>query len=141
MVVPQERRAAIQEILESQDVASQQRLLALLAKRGIHATQPALSRDLRALHVAKRDGAYRLSERVTPLESLVSLLRDARLAGQNLVVLLCEPGAASAVARALEAEEPEGLVGSVAGDDCVFAAVADRTSARRIRERVLALLE
>ena len=44
------------------------------------ASQPVLSRDLRALKVAKLDGAYHVleNERVTPLAALKSLLRDRR---------------------------------------------------------------
>jgi transcriptional regulator of arginine metabolism len=134
------RRAAVREILEAAEIRSQAELLAHLERRGLTATQPVLSRDLRALHVSKRDGVYRLSERVTPLDALASLLRDARIAGDNLVVIVCEPGAASAIARALEMEGSEGLVGTVAGDDSVFAAVAKRRAGQRIRERVLALI-
>lgn len=141
MHTQEERRGAVREILESADIRSQAELLAHLEQRGLTTTQPALSRDLRALHVSKRDGVYRLSERVTPLEALASLLRDAKLAGENLVVIVCEPGAASAIARALEMEGPEGLVGTVAGDDSVFAAVARRRAGRRIRERVLSLMD
>lgn len=137
----QERRRAIREILEEEAVASQVELLARLAERGFQATQPLLSRDLRALSVAKRDGVYRLSERVTRLEMLAPLLRGARPAGQHLVVIACEPGAASAVARALEVEGLAGLVGTVAGDDTVFAAVEGKAAGDRLRERVLEIVE
>ena len=126
----EERRQAIEDILMEQDVRSQGQLAELLADRGIETTQPMLSRDLRSLKVAKRDGCYQLftSERVTPLEKLESLLRNAVLAGPNLCVVQCEPGAASAVARALEAEQIRGVLGTVAGDDSIFVAVESKVA-------------
>jgi len=138
-----DRRAVIEEILEQCDVRSQGQLAELLAERGIETTQPMLSRDLRSLKVAKRDGCYQLfsPERITPLENLSSLLRGARLAGANLVVVQCEPGAASAVARALEAEEVRGVLGTVAGDDSIFVATESKVAGGRVVDVVEGLLE
>jgi len=140
MSAAQERRALVRDLLEEQPVSSQAELLELLEARGLPTTQPALSRDLRALGAAKVDGSYRIPERVTPLDKLASLLRDALPAGPHLLVLRCEPGAASAVARALEAEEPEGVIGTVAGDDTVLVALETEAAGSGIRARVLALL-
>ena len=132
------RRDVIRQVLEEQPVSSQEGLLNALAEMGVHTTQPVLSRDLRAMEVAKRGGFYQLVEqdRVTPLESLRSLLRSTCPAGSNLVVVRCEPGAASAVARALESEGLDGLLGTVAGDDTVFAAVRDSETSILLRKRV-----
>ena len=141
MNTTQRRRAAVRALLEEQPVGSQAELLTLLHERGVGATQPVLSRDLRALRAAKVAGVYRIPERVTPLDTLASLLRDATPAGPHLLVVRCEPGAASAVARALEAEGPSGLVGTVAGDDTVFVAVQAPEAAQRIRRRVLSLVD
>lgn len=132
----------IEDILEKQDVRSQSQLSEILAERGIETTQPMLSRDLRSLKVAKRDGCYQLysPERVTPLENLASLLRNAQLAGANLAVVQCEPGAASAVARALEAEDIRGVLGTVAGDDSIFVAVESKVAGGRIVDLVDGIL-
>lgn len=136
------RRDLIRDALLSERIESQERLLQFLQERGVPSTQPVLSRDLRALGAVKREGAYVIlePERVTPLESLRSLLRSAEAAGPNLVVVRCEPGAASAVARALEAEEPTGVVGTVAGDDTILIAVQTRTAGQALLRRVRRLL-
>ena len=139
----QDRRAVIQEVLETNRVQSQAELLEHLARRGFVTTQPVLSRDLRKLKVAKREGVYQLvaeGERITPLENLQALLREVRQAGDHMLVVVTEPGAASAIARALEAEEFSGLVGTIAGDDTVFLAIATPEEGRAIRERVVSLL-
>jgi len=133
-----ERRAAIEEVLLEQGVQSQAQLAELLALRGIETTQPMLSRDLRSLKVAKRDGTYQLfsPERLTPLADLKSLLRGATAAGPNLCVVHCEAGAASAVARALEAECLSGVLGTVAGDDSIFVAVESAEAGAGVVQRV-----
>lgn len=136
-----ERRAAIRELLSEQDVASQAELVERLETRGFPVSQPVLSRDLRALNVAKQGGHYRIPpiERITPLTALKSLLRSVEPATHFLLVE-CEPGAASAVARALEAEQIDGLVGTIAGDDTVLVAANSNAAGQRVRRRVSELL-
>jgi transcriptional regulator of arginine metabolism len=137
----QQRREANRELLQAEELSSQQELIARLARRGFRTSQPMLSRDLRALSVAKQDGVYRLheEERVTPLAALASLLRSVGPV-QHLLLVRCEPGAASAVARALEAEAHDGLVGTVAGDDTVLVASAGSAAQQRVRRRIQSLL-
>ena len=138
----QARRRALVEILEKGHAQSQAELIEALDQAGHPCTQPVVSRDLREIGAVKADGRYSLpsEERVTPLEALASLLRDVQAAGPNMIVVICEPGAASAIARALEAEGDLPIVGSVAGDDTVFVAVAQSQDGDVVRERVLSLL-
>src|SRR5262245_11351425 len=142
MVTTRERRDAIRSTLSEGDVANQHDLFVRLKRRGYSASQPVLSRDLRQLGAAKRNGVYQLieGERVTPLEALKSLLRSAESASA-FVMVHCEPGAASAVARALESEELPGLIGSVAGDDTVLVAVSSPAAGARVRRRVAELID
>ncbi len=136
----EERRAAIRRLVLENSIRSQAELDAKLKVQGFRASQPVLSRDLRLLRVAKEAGIYQIREpeRVTPLSALKSLMRSLATAREYLL-LRCEPGAASAIARALEAEELEGLVGTVAGDDTVLVALASKAAAQRVKKR-LALL-
>ena len=138
-----DRRALIRELLESHHVQSQGELLELLAARGFETTQSVLSRDLRKIKAAKREGTYQLihdGERVTPLENLQQLLRGARAAGPHMLVVFTEPGAANAIARAIEAEAFDGVVGSIAGDDTVFVALDQPEAGAELRRLVLSLL-
>ena len=142
MTPAEERRAALRSLLRKGAARTQAELRAALLAEGIETTQPVLSRDLQAVGAAKLEGRYVLPdrERVTPLETLRSLLRGAKSCGPHLVVVTCEPGAASAIARALEAEAPPGLVGTVAGEDTVFVAASSQTAGRRLRRRVRELV-
>jgi transcriptional regulator of arginine metabolism len=137
----EERRAAIRRLVLEGSIKSQAELRARLKAAGHRASQPVLSRDLRLLRVAKEAGVYRVREpeRVTPLSALRSLLRSTGSASE-LLLLRCEPGAASAVARALEAEEIEGVVGTVAGDDTVLVALESKAAAQRVKKRVAQLV-
>lgn len=137
----EERRAAIRQLVLENSIQSQAELRAKLKAAGYRASQPVLSRDLRILRVAKEAGIYQLREpeRVTSLSALKSLLRSTETP-REFLLLRCEPGAASAVARALEAEELEGIVGTVAGDDTVLVALSSRAALLRVKKRVAALV-
>ena len=140
MSATKQRHRAIRDLVDEQPVLNQGQLLELLAERQLAVTQPQLSRDLRVLGVVKQDGRYVLTERVTGLAALAMLLRGAQAAGANLVVVQCEPGSAGAVARALEAEELAGVVGTVAGDDTIFVAVQDQRAGDSVRALVETLI-
>ena len=131
------RRDTIRKLLSQGEVRSQIELQELLEGRGIVTSQPVLSRDLRALGVAKQGGCYHVveEERVTPLTSLRSLLRSSQPAAQFELVR-CEPGAASAVARALEAEDIDGVLGTIAGDDTVLVVLGNTTAGEQVRARI-----
>lgn len=137
----EERRAAVRRLVLENQIQNQAELRHKLKALGYRASQPVLSRDLRLLRVAKEAGVYRIREpeRVTPLAALRSLLRSSDPAREFLLVR-SEPGAASAVARALEAEKIQGLVGTVAGDDTVLVALSSRAAAQRVRRRVAVLM-
>ena len=123
-------------------MATQAELLAALEHRGVSASQPVLSRDLRALGAVKAAGAYSLpaEERVTPLDDLCALLRGVDTAGPHMIVIHCEPGAAGSLARALEAESLAGVAGTIAGDDTIFVALTSHEGGRAVQRRVRSLL-
>jgi transcriptional regulator of arginine metabolism len=139
------RRHAIVELVRKSRIASQDELLARLEARGIEATQSSVSRDLRDLGVAKAGGRYVLPDELGPetrddLASVALFVRDLRTAGPYLAVITTTVGAAQTVAIALDhAGFPE-LVGTVAGDDTIFAATATAAAQKKFLERLRRLL-
>lgn len=139
------RRHAIVELVRKSRIASQDELLARLEARGIEATQSSVSRDLRDLGVAKAGGRYVLPDELGPetrddLASVALFVRDLRTAGPYLSVITTTVGAAQTVAIALDhAGFPE-LVGTVAGDDTIFAATATAAAQKKFLERLRRLL-
>lgn len=143
-----ERRTAIRRILRGRAVGTQEELARLLALEGLEVTQATLSRDLaqlRARRVSRPEGT------LYELEPALGLVGDQRLreVGEmvssvaengSLVVLLTQPGAASAVARAIDLARLPETLGSLAGDDTIFVAPARSTTARNLARRLKGLL-
>lgn len=143
------RLTLISRLLEERRFSSQEELAGALARSGVEVTQATLSRDLRSLGVAKRAASgqawYELpTPAVEALDhnrqmlDLKVFVNETRLA-QNLAVVKTPPGHASAVARAIDLLEFDGLVGSVAGDDTVLCVLADQSTARRFKRHLDAL--
>ncbi len=61
-------------------------------------------------------------------------------AGDHLLVLKTPPGEAQGVALALDRLEPDGVVGTVAGDDTIFVAVIDAKTGHEVADRLLVLI-
>lgn len=150
-VMKQLRQQAIRDLVEQRSVRTQQELAAALRERGFRVTQATVSRDVTELGLVKvtRDGvsAYAVPSRAADLEAsgeerLGKLLRslpiDIRQAGV-LLVLRTIPGSAHAVAAAIDRSRWPEVVGTVAGDDTLFVAFADRPSLERVRRRLVRL--
>jgi transcriptional regulator of arginine metabolism len=150
-VMKQLRQQAVRDLIESRALRTQQELAAALRERGFRATQATVSRDVAELGLVKlpRNGvlAYAVPQRVDEAEAsgeerLGKLLHDLpveiRQAGL-LVVVRTVPGSAHAIAAALDRARWPEVVGSVAGDDTLFVAFADRRALERIRKRLVRL--
>ncbi len=142
------RQQAIRDLLDQRPIRTQQELVAALRERGIRATQATVSRDVAELGLVKRGArgvqAYALPSRADEREQtgedrLAKLLRDLPVelkpAGLLLVVRTV-PGSAHAVAASLDRCRWAEVVGSIAGDDTLFLAFADRAALQRVRQRL-----
>ena len=152
-VMKQLRQRAIRDLVSTRPIRTQQELAAALRERGFRTTQATMSRDVAELGLVKaaRDGiqAYALPRRLVEAETsgedrLRSLLHDlpieVREAGLLLVIRTL-PGSAHAIAAALDRARWPEIAGSIAGDDTVFVAFADRGSMGRVRRRLQGLAE
>jgi transcriptional regulator of arginine metabolism len=144
----QKRQAAIRDLLARAPVGSQTELLKKLARRGFRATQSSVSRDLREMHVAKADGRYVLPEALAangappakPVQAFAAI-RAIKAAGPNLLVVQTPPGSASAVGLAIDAARWPDVVGTVAGDDTLLVATANRNDQAHVEARLWELKE
>jgi transcriptional regulator of arginine metabolism len=138
------RQGQILKLIRSKGIFTQDELAQKLKREGILATQVTLSRDLRDLRLVKTPEGYQemaAEENPLHLESLArDFLRDVRLA-QNLIVLKTDPGHASSIAVALDNEEWEEVLGTVAGDDTVLVVASDCATAEHTKLRLLRILE
>ena len=144
------RRQAIRRLIQGRKVATQEDLRALLASQGFDVTQGTLSRDLARLGARRAAAAeggtvYELPAEDAPaptnglLEALDPLVRGVRDNGA-LVVVHTTPGAAQAVALALDQARLPEVLGTIAGDDTVFVAPVQAASASRLTRVLQGLL-
>jgi transcriptional regulator of arginine metabolism len=137
------RHALIRQVVEAGSVRSQGDLQALLAERGVSATQATLSRDLDELRAYKVRGGDGSQQYALPPESglgyaggdteqlatrlarlCTELLVSADVSG-NLVVLRTPPGAAQFLASAIDHSVLPPVIGTIAGDDTVLVIAAE----------------
>ena len=140
------RQHAIRKVLRDHRVATQQELADRLRAEGIEATQATLSRDLAelgVLRVSRPEGAiYELepvNAQATPqlaelAETILGLAEN-----ESLVVLRTRPGMASAVALAIDNARLPECLGTLAGDDTIFATPARGIPPRRLGQLVRTL--
>jgi transcriptional regulator of arginine metabolism len=143
------RREEILRIVRETTVHSQDELLALLGKRGYTVTQPTLSRDVRELGLAKTPNGYvapgdlaapiPFTARDVRESRLDALLRDSVIfaeAAGNLAVIKTPPASAQPLASAIDAAALEDSAGTIGGDDTIFVAFREPTSAAAFIRRV-----
>jgi transcriptional regulator of arginine metabolism len=137
------RQGQILKLVRNMQIYTQDELAQELKAVGITATQVTLSRDLRDLRLVKTQEGYQEipADETTPqLETLArDFLRDVRGA-QNLLVLKTDPGYASPIAVALDNEDWDDVVGTIAGDDTVLVVAQDNKTAESVRQRLLEIL-
>jgi transcriptional regulator of arginine metabolism len=141
------RQRAVLEALRQGPVASQEDLQKALRKRGFKVGQATLSRDIRDLNLSKTAGGYNLPQgegasglALPPVQRLVrEFVLDVRPA-QNLLVLKTIVGSAQPVAAALDEQEWEEMVGTIAGDDTILIICPDKDAARKIGVRIEEML-
>ncbi|MEM7500707.1 MAG: arginine repressor [Pseudomonadota bacterium] len=134
-----DRRTAIQRLLREGPVPNQVDLVEALHEQGFDATQSSVSRDLKELGAIKTAAGYTLAEATDDADvvaEVADLLRGMTPAGPNLLVIKTAIGAAQRVALALDRSGWRDIVGTVAGDDTVFAATPNGQSQRRLAQRV-----
>ena len=131
------RQEAILSIIARYQVSTQEDLVDRLQRAGIETTQATVSRDIAELglvRVAGAEGHY-----IKPAEAMGAaspagreerlrrLLRDLPMTvrrGQGIAVLTTTPGSANPLASAIDATGWPEILGTVAGDDTIFVALA-----------------
>lgn len=146
------RQAEILNIVQNEEVETQEQLLAELKDRGFTATQATISRDIKELRLVKEltgRGSYRyaLSERRVSAGSetrLRNIFKEGVVSvdvAQNIVVVRTMPGLASAACSALDGMDIPGMVGSLAGDDTGILIMRDNAAAQQFNGEVHKLLK
>ena len=135
-----QRQAKILELIEHNEIETQEELSTRLRSLGYETTQATVSRDIKDLRLIKilsPSGKYRYATSTQEAEnSFVSRLQNIFRecvtgvdAAQNIVVIKTLPALASAAAMAIDAMRVPKVVGTISGDDTVFIVMRDNESA------------
>jgi transcriptional regulator of arginine metabolism len=141
-----ERQAAILRLVEEQELATQADVVRALQDEGLDAVQATVSRDIAQLGLAKvrsengrlvyaRPGAADL-DRISGLSAALRRWAVGVEATGNLVVLRTPPGHANALALAVDSASLSELAGCIAGDDTIFLALHEGSSAAELAEKL-----
>jgi transcriptional regulator of arginine metabolism len=139
-----ERQRLIQTVVQQRDIATQRELVHSLSALGCDVTQATVSRDIRELDLQKvrthlGRAKYVLSSRERPKDpeqAARHVLRDfARsiVVAQHTVVVRCEIGTASTVARQIDNLNHSDVVGTLAGDDTFLVIGPDAETAHELK--------
>ena len=140
------RHAKILEIIAKNNIETQEDLSDFLEREGFHVTQATISRDIRELKLTKvagkagRQKYVSLGESYADMrEKYVRIFQDGFVSmdmAQNILVIKTASGMAMAVAAALDAMRFPEIVGCIAGDDTIFAAVKSVEETKAVMDKL-----
>ena len=140
------RQAKILELIQRNDVETQEELSAYLVREGFQVTQATVSRDIRELKLTKiaMDNGKQKYAVITDadsgmMEKYVRVLREGFISmdlAKNIVVIKTVSGMAGAVCAAIDAMKFQEMVGSIAGDDTILCIIRDDEEAIKIMKKL-----
>ena len=143
------RHSKIIELINTYDIETQEELAQRLEDSGFVVTQATVSRDIRDLKLSKvvyGDGKqkYSLMPKQDGIsEKYVRILKEAFISmdmAQNILVVKTVSGMAMAVAAALDSLQMSEIVGCIAGDDTIMAAIRSVDDTVTVMERIRKLI-
>jgi transcriptional regulator of arginine metabolism len=126
-----ERLHALKLLLEDGESNTQDALREKLEKLNFQVNQSTISRDLKKLGAIRTNDAHGQAVYLLPptaepnLKTGFSDLVQEVVTNGSLIVIHTTVGSASLVARHLDRLKPEGILGTIAGDDTIFIAPAE----------------
>ena len=139
----------IVELINSYDIETQEELAQRLEEDGFAVTQATVSRDIRDLKLSKVVMAngkqkYSLMPKQDGIsEKYVRILGEAFVSmdmAQNILVVKTVSGMAMAAAAALDSMQMSEIVGCIAGDDTIMAAIRSVEDTVVVMERIRKLV-
>ena len=148
-----QRQAKILDLIDRFEIETQEDLTAHLRALGYNTTQATISRDIKELRLIKtlssETGKYKYtSSNAWAADSFTTRLRNIFRecvtdidAAQNMVVIKTLPGLGQAAAMAIDAMRAPDVVGTLGGDDTVFAVMRDNDSAQKFCKQARDILK
>ena len=142
-----DRHNAIRELVASMPVTSQDELRRKQVRKGFDVTQATLSRDIHEMHLYKGPNGYALpngnglaaedeDDDLPSVEDVLSSFGLKVKQALNQLVLITTNGGAQPVALAIDHEDWDEVVGTIAGDDTILIICPDQKRASVLRDRL-----
>ena len=145
------RHEKIIELIENNNIQTQEELAKALNDAGINVTQATVSRDIRELNLTKvsvdgKTARYATFAKDKPVVSdkYIRILKEGFVSmdmAQNILVIKTVPGMAMAVCAALDKIDFNEIVGSIAGDDTIMCAVRTVNDTIVIKNKIKKLIK
>ena len=145
------RQAKMLELIQKNDIETQEELSDYLEKEGFQVTQATVSRDIRELKLTKVAMSNGRQKYVALQETGEDMSRKYKRVfhdgfvsmdmAQNILVIKTVSGMAMAVAAALDEIHFHEIVGCIAGDDTIMCAIRSNEDAIRVMGRFRKIAE
>lgn len=145
------RQSKIIEIIQKNEVETQEELSEYLVREGYSVTQATVSRDIRELKLTKismNNGRQKyaiLNDASDDMsQKYARILRDGFVSmdmAQNILVIKTVSGMANAVCAALDSMQMQEIVGSIAGDDTIMCAIRTVEDTTALMKKIKKIVE
>ena len=145
------RQVAILDIIEKQEIETQEELASALNARGIRVTQATVSRDikeLRLLKVLTPSGKYKYATGDQADNNLtdrfIRMLAESLLSvssANNLIVVKTLSGSANVAAEALDTMHWPEVLGTLAGDNTVLLIIRSNEETLTVTSRIREMMK
>lgn len=146
-----QRHEVVVDLINRYDIETQEELAAYLREEGFDVTQATVSRDIRELKLSKIATGNGKQKYIIMKnddshlgDKFIRVLRDGFVSmnmAQNILVIKTVQGMAMAVAAAVDAMKFPEIVGCIAGDDTIMAAVKSVDDTMVVMEKINKILE
>lgn len=145
------RQSKIIDVINNNEIETQEELANFLRDSGIEVTQATVSRDIKELRLVKvmgKTGKYKYASMNQSQEGITERLSNIfknsiisiKVAG-HILVLKTIPGAAQISASAIDNLNIKEVIGTIAGDDTIFVAISDIDKINYILDTFYEMLE
>ena len=145
------RLEAIMEIVEGQDVETQEELASLLRERKFSVTQATISRDIKELRLIKTlsdQGVYKYAvmdkDENKSVGILMRIFAESVISiepANHLIVIKTLSGSANAACEAVDTLRMQEIAGTLAGDNTIFLALKEGVSSQEVIRKLRRLMK
>lgn len=143
-MIKKQRQEIIIDLIKNNEISTQEILKKYLENAGIAVTQATLSRDINELNLKKDlSGFYKYAVPLRIRTECPGLLKESVteiLHAMNIAVIKCRSGMAQAACATLDSMQCMEIIGTIAGDDTIFAVTASEKDAVELCQNLKAMI-